>query len=131
MATLETPLGPIETGGSFAAVVLTWFARERATTNEMTPAESSSCRCSGEGLRPIRMPSNKGTNMTSLSPQQGPVESALLHERDITVIEVPNLDVEVCYVEDRRVGLIRAGLPPRARASAEAWLYGASEERDV
>lgn len=44
----------------------------------------------------------------------------------VAVVEVPNLDVEVCYVEDRRVGLIREGLSDHARLRALLWLLEAA-----
>lgn len=50
------------------------------------------------------------------------VEQLLLSALGVTVVEVPHLDVEVCYVSDRRVGLIRAGLPEVALRRAHDWL---------
>ncbi|TGY75719.1 hypothetical protein [Cellulomonas shaoxiangyii] len=50
------------------------------------------------------------------------VEEQLLAILGIIVVEVPGLDVEVCYVSDRRVALIRAGLPERALRRCHDWL---------
>lgn len=52
---------------------------------------------------------------------------AFLAGLGVVVVEVPSLDVEVCYVEDRRVGLIREGLPGAARRRAMDWLLEAAE----
>lgn len=55
------------------------------------------------------------------------IDQALLQMLGITVVEVPGLDVEVCYVDDRRVALIRAGLPAAALRRAHDWLYEIAE----
>jgi len=52
----------------------------------------------------------------------------LLSALGIIVVEVPGLDVEVCYVKDRRVGLIRAGLSDDAVRRAQDWLLQATWE---
>ena len=46
------------------------------------------------------------------------IEVELLSMLGVKVVEVPDLDVEACYVRDRRVVLIRAGLPDEARRRA-------------
>ena len=56
------------------------------------------------------------------------VDQMLLQVLGVTVVEVPELDVEVCYVSDRRVGLIRAGLPPKAQRRALDWLLQVASE---
>lgn len=48
----------------------------------------------------------------------------LLGVLGIVVVDVPGLDVEVSYVENVRVGLIRAGLDPGVRRKALDWLLG-------
>ena len=46
----------------------------------------------------------------------------------VAVVDVPGLDVEVCYVPDRHVALFRASLPERARQEACHWLSGVLDE---
>ena len=55
----------------------------------------------------------------------------LLEALGVIVVEVPGLDVEVCYVSDRRVGLIRAGLPEAELYRAWHWLLRASWESEA
>ena len=52
------------------------------------------------------------------------VDDNLLKVLGVTVVEVPDLDVELCYVEDRRVVLIREGLRHQDRRRALNWLFG-------
>ena len=52
----------------------------------------------------------------------------LLNALGVIVVEVPGLDVEVCYVSDRRVGLIREGLSEARLYRAWNWLLRASWE---
>jgi len=55
-------------------------------------------------------------------------EVTFLEALGMTVVEVPGLSVEVCYVEDVNVGLVRAGLTPQARRQVYDWLLSAAGE---
>lgn len=55
-------------------------------------------------------------------------DQLLLSALGVTVVEVPDLDVEVCYISDRHVGLIRAGLPEAALRRAYDWLLRVASE---
>ena len=47
---------------------------------------------------------------------------ALLEAFGVIVVEAPRLDVEVCYVQDRHLGVLRAGLAPDRIAWCADWL---------
>lgn len=55
----------------------------------------------------------------------------LLSALGIFVAEVPELDVEICYVEDRRVALMRAGLAGEERDRALTWVISQSTSEEA
>lgn len=55
------------------------------------------------------------------------MDKALLTMLGVIVVEVPGLDVEACYVEDRRVALIRPDLPEPVRRRAFDWLLAQTD----
>lgn len=50
----------------------------------------------------------------------------LVRRLGITVVEVPELDVDVAYVPRHHVALVCMGLPPIAREKAADWILTAA-----
>lgn len=46
----------------------------------------------------------------------------LLWALGVSVVDVPGLDVQVCYVQDRRVALVRAGTEGEERLASLDWV---------
>ena len=56
-----------------------------------------------------------------------PNSVAFLEVLGVKVVEVEDLEVEVAFVDDVRVGLVRAGLPARARRRVYDWLIAEAD----
>lgn len=59
------------------------------------------------------------------------MEFDLVRRMGVRIIEDPELDVDICYVEDRHLAIVRGGLDLTTRQQAADWLLAESTARSA